>query len=56
MAMANRMRKTWFFVCFLGLVTLLIFMGLPSHAQKSPKSLTLLYSNNINGEIEPCPT
>jgi hypothetical protein len=25
-------------------------------AQKSPKTLTLLYSNNINGEIEPCPT
>jgi hypothetical protein len=27
-----------------------------SHAQTSPKTLTLLYSNNINGEIEPCPT
>lgn len=24
--------------------------------QKIPKTLTLLYSNNFNGEIEPCPT
>jgi hypothetical protein len=22
----------------------------------SPKTLTLLYSNNINAEIDPCPT
>jgi len=34
----------------------LVFTTLPSHAQKSPERLTLLYSNNINGEIEPCPT
>ena len=30
--------------------------GFPTHAQKLPKSLTLLYSNNMNGEIDPCPT
>ncbi len=28
----------------------------PSYAQKAARTLTLLYSNNINGEIEPCPT
>jgi len=28
----------------------------PSHAQKLPKTLTLVYSNNMNGEIDPCPT
>ena len=34
----------------------LLFIVSPSHAQKSPKTLTLVYSNNINGEIDPCPT
>ncbi|MFB3885490.1 MAG: hypothetical protein ACE144_09700 [Thermodesulfobacteriota bacterium] len=27
-----------------------------SYAQKPLHTLTLLYSNNINGEIDPCPT
>ena len=27
-----------------------------SHAQKAPKGLTIIYSNNINGEIDPCPS
>lgn len=27
-----------------------------SPAQESPKSLTILYTNNINGELEPCPS
>jgi len=54
--MVNGMRKTWFFLSVFGLITLLMITGLPSHAQKSPKTLTLLYSNNINGEIDPCPT
>ncbi len=26
------------------------------HAQPQPKTLTLLYTNNINGEIDPCPS
>ena len=56
MVRVNRMRKTWFFAFIFGLVILLIITGLTSHAQKSAKSLTLLYSNNINGEIDPCPT
>jgi hypothetical protein len=25
-------------------------------AQHPPKTLTILYSNNLNGEIDPCPT
>jgi hypothetical protein len=28
----------------------------PLHAQNPTKTLTFLYSNNINGEIDPCPT
>jgi hypothetical protein len=35
---------------------LLIIYNLPAHAQKPPKALTILYSNNLNGEVEPCPT
>jgi hypothetical protein len=44
------------------LIILLVFaflgMGLsyPCFAQKPMNTLTILYSNNINGEIEPCPT
>ena len=56
MVRANRMKKTWFFVSIFGMGILLTITGLPSYAQKSPKTLTLLYSNNINGEIDPCPT
>ena len=36
--------------------SLLILFALPSHAQKLPRTLTILYSNNLNGEIDPCPT
>ncbi len=44
------------------LALILVFLGatnfipFPAHAQKTAKTLTLLYSNNISGEIEPCPT
>ncbi len=34
----------------------LIFQGHSLHAQKTSKVLTVLYSNNINGEVDPCPT
>lgn len=34
----------------------LVVNALPSRAQKTTRTLTLLYSNNISGEIEPCPT
>ena len=46
----------WFMIGLLVLGFSLFFNASPSHAQKSPKTLTLVYSNNINGEIEPCPT
>jgi hypothetical protein len=36
--------------------SVLVFQSLPIRAQKTPKTLTILYSNNINGETDPCPT
>ena len=35
--------------------SLLVIQGFSSHAQ-NPRTLTILYSNNINGEVDPCPT
>jgi hypothetical protein len=46
----------WFVIGVLVLGFFLFCSASPSHAQKSPKTLTLVYSNNINGEIDPCPT
>jgi hypothetical protein len=50
------MREKWFVKAALALGFFLFFNVSPSHAQKSPKTLTLVYSNNINGEVDPCPT
>jgi hypothetical protein len=50
------MNGTWFVIGVLVLGFFLLFNASPSAAQKSPKTLTLIYSNNINGEIDPCPT
>ena len=33
----------------------LIVHTLSSHAQEPSRKLTLLYTNNINAEIDPCP-
>jgi hypothetical protein len=50
------MKRKWVWT----LISLVVFGGIVEatsiHAQKSPKTLTLLYSNNINGEVDPCPT
>jgi hypothetical protein len=54
--MVNKMKGKWFVLSVLVLGFLLFFNASPSHAQKSTKTLTLAYSNNINGEIDPCPT
>jgi len=54
--MVNDMKGKWFAISVLVLGFFLLFNAFPSHAQKSAKTLTLLYSNNINAEIEPCPT
>ncbi len=45
-----------FSILLLCLGVLWALAAFPLHAQKAPTSLTLLYSNNFNGEIEPCPT
>jgi hypothetical protein len=50
------MKLKSFIVGILVLGFFLVLNTFPVHAQKSPKRLTLLYSNNINGEIDPCPT
>jgi len=47
-------KRFWTILFLLG--SLLIFFALPSHAQKHARTLTILYSNNLNGEIDPCPT
>jgi len=50
------MKVKWFVIGVLVLGCFLFINAFPSQAQKSPKALTLLYSNNILGEIDPCPT
>jgi hypothetical protein len=52
----NGMKEKWFLIGVLALGSFLVFHVLPTRAQKSPKTLTLVYSNNMNGEIDPCPT
>jgi hypothetical protein len=50
------MKKNRFWVILFLLGSVLIVFALPSHAQKQTRTLTILYSNNLNGEIDPCPT
>jgi hypothetical protein len=40
------------------ILTMCLFLTVnqPSSSAQNARSLTLLYSNNINGEIDPCPT
>jgi len=42
-------------VSLTGLI-LLFFSIFPTHAQKQPRILTILFTNNMNGEIDPCPS
>ncbi len=49
-------KKLWFFIIFLTLGLLGVSHSHPCYAEQPLNTLTLLYSNNINGEIEPCPT
>lgn len=44
------------FAVAIALGGLLFLLNFSTHAQKPPKTFTVLYSNNINGEIDPCPT
>ena len=50
------MKKIGLFLLFLIFGFLWVVHSTPLYAQGPTKNLTLLYSNNINGEIEPCPT
>ncbi len=54
----NEMKSKRFWTILFLSGSLLILFALPSYgqAQKQARTLTILYSNNINGEIEPCPT
>jgi len=42
----------------LALAFVLAFLGTTAtaRAQGPAKTLTLVYSNNLNGEVDPCPT
>jgi hypothetical protein len=55
MIRVDRVNKRGFLIFILGFLSLLMVMG-TAHAQKQPKTLTILYTNNINGEIDPCPS
>jgi hypothetical protein len=50
------MKTKLFFILFLILGFLATNHYAFSQSITPPKTLTLLYSNNINGEIDPCPT
>ena len=50
------MMKKWFFPIALFLGSLCLTNGVRAQALIPGKTLTILYSNNINGEIDPCPT
>ena len=56
MLKVSEMKGKRFSIGVLVLGSFLAFHSFPIHAQKSPSTLTLVYSNNINGEIDPCPT
>jgi hypothetical protein len=49
------MKRRWLLIVVLPLGLLLSFVENPFPAQNPSISLTLLYTNNINGEIDPCP-
>jgi hypothetical protein len=50
------MKPKWFLAVGVGLVFFLVIQGATLQAQKTGRSLSLIYSNSINGEIDPCPT
>ncbi len=50
------MKKKGFFALCLCLGILWAVQAPSLHAQKTPKTLTLLYSNNFNAETDPCPS
>jgi hypothetical protein len=51
-----RMKTKWVLGLILTGWIVSLWSAIPASAQNSPMYLTILYSNNINGEIDPCPT
>jgi hypothetical protein len=47
-------KRFWLAVFFL--LSFSLIFAPPVPAQPAARHLTLIYSNNMNGEIEPCPT
>jgi len=52
----NPMKRLWLFVILLIFGFLWVNHAIPCYAQKPLNTLTLVYANNINGEIDPCPS
>jgi hypothetical protein len=50
------MSGKWLVAVFFSLGSFLIIGILSSHAQEPPRNLALIYTNNINAEIDPCPS
>ncbi len=50
------MKPRWFLAVGVGLAFFLVIQGATLQAQKIGRPLPLIYSNSINGEIDPCPT
>ena len=53
---ATDMKKSSIFILASLGTFLLLVIPWATRAETGGRSLTLIYSNNINGEIEPCPT
>jgi hypothetical protein len=52
----KKMKRKGFILILLALALCWVVKGRQVYAQEPPKTLTLLYGNNLNGEIDPCPT
>lgn len=52
----GQMKKRGLWISFLMAGILWVVSDPFCYAQKQPKTLTVLYTNNLNGEIDPCPT
>jgi hypothetical protein len=50
----NTMKKTGFWM--LAVLAVSLAAVVPTQSEIVPKTLTLVYSNNQYGEIDPCPT
>ena len=48
-------KREWFWIACLSLGLILYWRLLDANTPNVLRPITLLYSNNINGEIEPCP-